>query len=168
MASNFPNSPADGDTFEGFVYNATKGVWQVNPSSVFPFYIGPTAPPNPENQTGWFNSETGKAYIYYSDVDGSQWVSITGVAYEKVATALTDLSDINLSSLAEGDTIRYDSATSKWKNSNELRSAIRFNPQTISTNTTIPSGYNGMTAGPITIADGVIVTVSDNSAWSIV
>jgi hypothetical protein len=168
MALNFPNSPSDGDVFEGYVYNGTKEVWQVKASGVFPFYIGPTAPSNPENQTGWFNSETGKAYIYYEDVDGSQWVSITGVAYEPSVTDLGDLTDVDLGSLAEGDTIRYNSSTSSWENSDELRSPIRFNPQVISADTTIPSGYNGMTAGPVTIADGVTVTVSDGSAWSIV
>ena len=27
MATNFPNSPSDGDTHAGFTYNATKGAW---------------------------------------------------------------------------------------------------------------------------------------------
>jgi hypothetical protein len=168
MALNFPNSPSDGDVFAGYVYNDAKDVWQVKASSVFPFYIGPTAPDDPEDQTGWFNSETGKAYIYYEDVDGSQWVSITGVAYEPSVTDLGDLTDVDLGTLAEGDTIRYNSSTSSWENSDELRSPIRLNPQVISENTTIPSGYNGMTAGPVTVADGVTVTIADGSVWSVV
>ena len=45
---------------------------------------------------------------------------------------------------------------------------MRLNLKTINTNYTIPSGYNGVTAGPITIADGVVVTIPDGSAWSIV
>ena len=45
---------------------------------------------------------------------------------------------------------------------------MRLNLQTINTNYTLPSGYNGVTAGPITIADGVTVTIPDGSAWSIV
>jgi hypothetical protein len=28
MALNFPNSPSDGDTYEGYVWNATVGAWQ--------------------------------------------------------------------------------------------------------------------------------------------
>jgi len=45
-------------------------------------------------------------------------------------------------------------------------SVIRTNAQTISENITIPSTSNGMSAGPITIADGYTVTVSGN--WSII
>jgi len=28
MATNFPNSPSNGDTHAGFTYNSTKGVWE--------------------------------------------------------------------------------------------------------------------------------------------
>tara|TARA_R110001606_G_scaffold373695_1_gene531165 strand:- start:12 stop:266 length:255 start_codon:yes stop_codon:yes gene_type:complete len=45
-------------------------------------------------------------------------------------------------------------------------SVIRTNAQTISENITIPSTSNGMSAGPITIADTKTVTVNGN--WSIV
>ena len=45
-------------------------------------------------------------------------------------------------------------------------SVIRTNAQTISENITIPSTSNGMSAGPITIADGYTVTVNAN--WSVV
>jgi|TARA_B110000495_G_C22950058_1_gene556360 hypothetical protein len=45
-------------------------------------------------------------------------------------------------------------------------SVIRTNAQTISENITIPSTSNGMTAGPITIADGYTVTINGN--WSII
>ena len=47
-----------------------------------------------------------------------------------------------------------------------LNSVIRVNATTISENLTIPSSSNGMSAGPITIADGYTVTVS--GTWSIV
>ena len=45
-------------------------------------------------------------------------------------------------------------------------SIIRTNALTISENITIPASSNGMSAGPITIADGNTVTV--NGTWSIV
>lgn len=38
----------------------------------------------------------------------------------------------------------------------------------ISADYTVPSGYNAMTPGPVTIQDGVSVTVSDGSAWTVV
>lgn len=43
---------------------------------------------------------------------------------------------------------------------------IKTNRTTLSESVTIPVGTNGMTAGPLTIADGVSVTV--NGAWTIV
>ena len=45
-------------------------------------------------------------------------------------------------------------------------SVIRTNAQTISENITIASTSNGMSAGPITIADGYTVTVNGN--WVII
>jgi hypothetical protein len=46
--------------------------------------------------------------------------------------------------------------------------AIKLNEQTITANYSIPVGYNGVSAGPITIDDGVVVTVPSGSSWSIV
>jgi len=45
-------------------------------------------------------------------------------------------------------------------------SIIRTNANTISENITIPANTNGMSAGPITIADGYTVTLT--GTWSIV
>ena len=42
------------------------------------------------------------------------------------------------------------------------------NDQTVSVNYSITSGKNAMTAGPVTIADGVSVTIPDGSVWTIV
>lgn len=46
--------------------------------------------------------------------------------------------------------------------------SIFVNYQTVSSNYTIAAGQNGGSFGPITIADGVTVTVSNGSVWSIV
>lgn len=42
------------------------------------------------------------------------------------------------------------------------------NGQTVTTNYTITNGKNAMSAGPITIANGVTVTVGDGEVWTIV
>ncbi len=44
---------------------------------------------------------------------------------------------------------------------------IRINASTITENCTITTGYNGSSAGPLTIANGVTVVVSNNSTWTI-
>jgi hypothetical protein len=43
-----------------------------------------------------------------------------------------------------------------------------LNGTTISSNYTIPTGKNAGTFGPITIADGVVVTIPNGSTWSII
>lgn len=62
---------------------------------------------------------------------------------------------------------------STWKPSgggggNVADDCIQPNFNTISSNYTFDSGYNGVSAGPITIASGFTVTVPAGSAWSIV
>jgi hypothetical protein len=42
------------------------------------------------------------------------------------------------------------------------------NGQTVTANYTIPSGQNAMSAGPITIADGVTVSIANGSNWVVV
>lgn len=46
-------------------------------------------------------------------------------------------------------------------------SPIRLNPRRITANFAIPGDSNAASVGPITVADGVTVTVSDNATWSI-
>jgi len=45
---------------------------------------------------------------------------------------------------------------------------IYVNANTISANATISSGTNGISTGPITIANGISVTVATGSRWVIV
>ena len=42
-----------------------------------------------------------------------------------------------------------------------------LNPNVISANTTVPAGYNAQSAGPISIATGVTVTLATGSRWVI-
>ena len=44
---------------------------------------------------------------------------------------------------------------------------IRINASTLTENCTITTGYNASSAGPLTIANGVVVQISNNSTWTI-
>ncbi len=44
---------------------------------------------------------------------------------------------------------------------------IYLNPREITADFTVGSAYNAASVGPITISDGVTVTVADNATWSI-
>jgi hypothetical protein len=46
--------------------------------------------------------------------------------------------------------------------------AFYLNNTVISNSYTIPTNQNAMTAGPVTIADGVTITISDGSTWTVV
>jgi hypothetical protein len=46
-------------------------------------------------------------------------------------------------------------------------SVIRLNPSTLTENVTISTGYNGASAGPLTLANNVVVQVANNSTWTI-
>lgn len=43
--------------------------------------------------------------------------------------------------------------------------AIYLASNTITANSTVPTGYNGITPGPITISNGITVTVANGSNW---
>jgi hypothetical protein len=44
----------------------------------------------------------------------------------------------------------------------------RMNPSTLSADVTLAAGYNAVSAGPLTIGEGVEVTLADTSNWTIV
>ena len=75
---------------------------------------------------------------------------------------------VGTSDLEDGavTTAKINSAVALGGPSLGTASIIRTNANTISENITIPANTNGMTAGPVTIADGYTVTLT--GTWSIV
>ena len=65
-------SPNDGDVI---VYDSSSSSW-ITDASGGQFTISETAPSTPDAGDVWFNSETSRTYIYYTDADTSQWVEI--------------------------------------------------------------------------------------------
>lgn len=68
----------------------------------------------------------------------------------------------------------WNSTTSQWKSYNAVATGggtdaiFQLNSNVVTQNYTIPTGQNAMTAGPVTINDGVIITIPDGSVWTIV
>ena len=79
-------------------------------------------------------------------------------AYESVGTS--DLEDGSVTAA------KINSSVALGGPSLGTNSIIRTNANTISENITIPANTNGMSAGPITIADGNTIIL--NGTWSIV
>lgn len=44
---------------------------------------------------------------------------------------------------------------------------VRINAATLTENCTISTGYNASSAGPLTVANNVVVTIANNSTWTI-
>ena len=185
----------DGDSSQWieFAGNIKQGIDGTDGSDA-QYVASTTAPSNPTEGMFWFNSETGRSYLYFVDSSSNaQWVEVTAnmSGYLNVA----DINDVVLTSPTTNQVLSYDGTN--WVNADAAAGGggisvtgmvaddflryngtdwapdaytdpIKLNGNTISANFDIPTGYNGLTAGPVTIADGVTVTIADGSAWSIV
>lgn len=99
-ALNFPASPSDGDTYDNFVYDATKGAWKLQTIAGNDL--------TDLNDVSIATPSDGQALVY--DSSAGNWVN------ETPATTLDSLTDTNLSSLAEGQSLVYNG--SEWVNGN--------------------------------------------------
>ena len=64
--------------------------------------------------------------------------------------------------------INTTTPTSRLTVNGDVAGTFFVNPTTVSSNYTVPANYNAMTAGPITVNSGVVVTVGSGSVWTIV
>lgn len=136
-------NPLDGQVLS---YDDATGEWVNSTIDVSATTISDSAPLDATQGDAWFDSSSGFLYIFYSDGNGAgQWVEVKANSADTAALE------------ARVDTLESKSDF-----------PIQLNTQTISANYTIPAGYNGMSAGPITISDGVVVTIPSGSSWSIV
>jgi len=85
MAFNFPDSPTPGQQFfdptSGARYTFSNGTWtQVASSPVLKGTTGDVPPGNPDPGQLWWESDTGRMFIFYVDPGGApgQWVQISG------------------------------------------------------------------------------------------
>ena len=97
-----------------------------------------------------------------------------GPAQAIIGNALADLTNVSSATPADGNALVYDNATALWKPGTAGATgaggdAIFWeNGQTVTTDYTITNGMNAMSAGPITIAPGVTVTVGAGETWTVV
>ena len=85
---NFPDNPSDGDTQDvggiTYTYSSSKGYWTAAASSGGGGGGGASvttddaAPSSPSDGDLWYDTDTGGMFVYYEDVDSSQWVEVIG------------------------------------------------------------------------------------------
>ena len=74
MALDFPSNPVDGEIFDAYIWNASKGVWQAKEESATVAVMSPTKPITANAGDIWVNTTTGIAFAYYDDGNTSQWM----------------------------------------------------------------------------------------------
>jgi hypothetical protein len=147
-AANIP-SGATGDRPTGvngmFRYNTTDGAFEGYASGAWGaigggggFEVSTTPPASPSGGDTYWDSEEGNAYIYYEDGTSNQWVPLVPSTPPKNATG------------GGTDEVFFENDTA------------------VTTNYTLQTGKNALSAGPITINSGVTVTVPSGQSWVIV
>ncbi len=83
-------------------------------------------------------------------------------------------SQINFAANSKDVFVTYPASKSTYEDEGQAvyggagTAAIYLNSQNVTVNTTVASGYNGMSAGTITVANGIAVTVANGSRWVVV
>jgi hypothetical protein len=101
MSLNFPDEPNDGDIFEGYVYNATRNVWDIKlPSDNNIEDLNNVSIDTPEN---------GEALIY----DGTEW---TNQGLPEPVLTFSGLDDTSIATPTAGQKLVFDGTN--WVNLN--------------------------------------------------
>ena len=112
MATDFPNSPANGatHTFGGntYTYNSTMGAWTgpaAGAGGGASVTVSESAPSSPAEGDLWFDPSVLKTFVYYNDGTANQWVQSnpTGSGGGGSAGASVTASDTAPSSPSAGD-----------------------------------------------------------------
>lgn len=110
-------------------------------------------------------------YYTIAGQTGSEWEVGIGT-YTSVGTTLSR--DTVLASSNAGSLVSFSAGTKDvWCDYPAAKAVIGSdgyveNHASIDSNQTINTGYNAMSAGPITVASGVTITVPTGSVWTVV
>ena len=103
MALNFPDSPSNGDTFQGFVYNSSRGVWNsttIEGGGAVTVYANLAAFPSSGNTVGDYAWATNTKALYIWD--GTEWDRVSTGNNETPRLTTTPASSLELE--ADGST----------------------------------------------------------------
>jgi hypothetical protein len=127
--------------------------------------------PTPASGMLRFNTTTTE----FEGYNGTAWASVGGAALSNDTSALQAMFSRCLQTATSGTAstcytgnakLLYKPSTGEFQASVPVAlNGIVVNSQTVATSYTIGSGYSAMSAGPITLSGGVVVTVTSGSRW---
>jgi hypothetical protein len=126
--------------------------------------------PTPASGMLRFNTTT----VEFEGYNGTAWASVGGAALSNDTSTATNVFPLfanatsgTASTLFTGNAkLLYKPSTGEFQASVPVAlNGIVVNSQTVGTSYTIGSGYSAMSAGPITLSGGVVVTVTSGSRW---
>lgn len=110
----------------------------------------------------------------FEGYNGTAWASVGGAALSNDTSTATDVFPLfanattgTASTLFTGNaSLLYKPSTGEFKARVPVASnGIVVNSQTVATSYTIAAGFSAMSAGPITLSGGAVVTLSSGSRW---
>lgn len=126
--------------------------------------------PTPASGMLRFNTTT----FEFEGYNGTAWASVGGAALSNDTSTATDVFPLfanattgTASTLFTGNAnLLYKPSTGELKARVPVASnGIVVNSQTVATSYTIAAGFSAMSAGPITLSGGAVVTLSSGSRW---
>jgi hypothetical protein len=146
------------------VGDANTATWiEFGPSSGLDSYFQNTAPTGAITGSLWTNNDTGSTYQNVGNTVNTIWVEFGPTVTSNASSGST----ATLDSLIP--TATYSSNTTTLSLTGSIKvDAFVMNKSNLTSNFTIPEGYNAMLAGPVTIDDNVTITISNTSTLVIV
>lgn len=126
--------------------------------------------PNADGTNGQALVTNGTGTLSWATPGGSVSISNDTSTATDVYPAFMSATSGTASTIYTGNAkLLYKPSTGELKSEVPVaQNGIFVNAQTIDTNYTIASSFNGLSAGPVTVDSGVTVTVSSGSAWTVV
>jgi hypothetical protein len=120
-------------------------------------------------------------YYCIAGQTGSEWEvgvgtytsSGTTLARTTVLASSNSGSAVNFSAGTKDVFVTYPASKSTYETAGQeiyagADGSIYLNAITIARDSAVPANYNGMSAGPVTVANGITVTIATGSVWTVV
>ena len=170
MTTLFPLNPEVNDLYQGYYWDGN--FWKKSGQDAGFGYLEEAALQSTyltqESGSTTYLAKSSASTIYLTQSSASTEYERL-IPYSSSSVVNAEVGDLWIDSTASASPLLKTYTGSEWVQLGGSDNVfVRLNLQTVDENYTMPVGYNGVTAGPITIADGVTVTIPDGSAWSVV